>query len=102
MVGTGCHQNSVLKAVLEILGQTPHFFPRTSPTQLNSCACGEHKGEFRFLKGPSVLNKQWGQARSFLVVGEDKVRSLSSPWTGLSQPCIKSNSIGAAEGAARA
>lgn len=32
MVGTGCHQNSVLKAVLEILGQTPHFFPRTSPT----------------------------------------------------------------------
>lgn len=31
MVGTGCHQNSVLKAVPEILGQTPHFFPRTSP-----------------------------------------------------------------------
>lgn len=102
--GLGAIKTLVLKAVPEILGQTRHFFPRTSPTpsslraELNSCACGEHKGEFRFLKGPSVLNKQLGQARSFLVVGEHKVRRLCSPGPGLSRPCIKSNRSGQPKG----
>ena len=49
-------------AAPEILSQTPHSFPTSlfpppSPgAELNSRACGEHKGELRFLNGPSALN----------------------------------------------
>jgi hypothetical protein len=68
----------------EMQSQTPHFFPRRPPphtlssqrAELNSCNCGEHKGEFKILKGPSDLNKQQAEARSFLVVRKHRLCNL--------------------------
>lgn len=92
------------RAVPEILSQTPHSFPRSllpppSPgAGLNSRACGEHKGELRFLNGPSALNAHWGEASPIFGGG----------WTRGPQPALSAerarralraekNTIGAAE-----
>lgn len=58
---------------------------------MNSCNCGEHKGEFRSLKGPSTLNKHQAEAKALLVLPQHRVCNLLPLWIPI---YIKSNTPG--------
>lgn len=65
----------------EILNQTPDSFLRRYPLPFSEGSIElPHKGEFRFLKGPSTLNKHQAGAKALLVLPQPRVCNLLPLW----------------------